>query len=516
MQDNETPQVIGNNSIVKDVDSREKNIFVKLWKQGNEILTPLFNLFKGVNEVIPSGASEENKLVTEADFKVVTDVIPEGASEENKLVTESEFSKTETGLAELAELFFLNAKNIEVPSNKAKVGDALYADSSGNKHFICAQSLDSASIPAGYEFVGPVAYRDGDKAGILYKSETSSVKWAQMWMFKVTGLKLDGTDTFVLQQGPVTGDTPVEVGTFTASEDAVDLDTLISELDTWLRANTTAEGAIADYNWHAEKHEDVDGVDSCFIVVDNTSNQCRFSPIKSSSSGASASSYMWEWYTPMQSNYSSIRRKDGVMTYSVVWNKERFKQYGVNANNPTDSLTTPGLFSEAGFNATTVVKGFYKTYDNYLDNMVPDENAVNGAYAAFKSQADALQACFSAISFKNISGTNTNVFAAEYIASTLKAHSTASVEGLNAGDFVVPTPDMMYKILSQMKVDGSDSINTTLVKAGSSAYVLNITRWSAARGADNAKNWVTYTNGYYTGSPFNSAFRVLFAAEIDL
>ena len=71
MQDNETPQVIGNNSIVKDVDSREKNIFVKLWKQGNEILTPLFNLFKGVNEVIPSGASEENKLVTDADLKKI-------------------------------------------------------------------------------------------------------------------------------------------------------------------------------------------------------------------------------------------------------------------------------------------------------------------------------------------------------------------------------------------------------------------------------------------------------------
>lgn len=71
MQDNKTPQVIGNYSIVKDVDSREKNIFVKLWKQGNEILTPLFNLFKGVNEVIPSGASEENKLVTDSDLKKI-------------------------------------------------------------------------------------------------------------------------------------------------------------------------------------------------------------------------------------------------------------------------------------------------------------------------------------------------------------------------------------------------------------------------------------------------------------
>ena len=86
MTTNKTPQVIGNNSIVKDVDSREKNIFVKLWKQGNEILTPLFNLFKGVNEVIPSGASEENKLVTEADLKNVTDLIPEGTTEENPLV----------------------------------------------------------------------------------------------------------------------------------------------------------------------------------------------------------------------------------------------------------------------------------------------------------------------------------------------------------------------------------------------------------------------------------------------
>ena len=409
-------------------------------------------------------------------------------------------------LAELAELFFLNTKNIEVPSKKAKVGYALYVDSDGNKHFICDKSIDAASIPDGWEFVGIVALREGDKATILYKTENTSVKWASMWLFKVNGLKLDGTDSFVLQQGPTSGSTPVEIGTFTASESATDLDTLVSELDTWLRANTTADGALADYNWHAEKHADKDGVDACFIVVDNINYQSRFTPIKSSTSGATAPLYMWDW-CGFTTDYTTIKRKDGVNTYAVVWNKERFKAYNTNVNSPTDSLTSTGLFNEDGFNATTTVKAYYGTYDNYLDNMVPDEDSTTGAYTMFKGKGQEVFDALKDVSFPNLSGTATKVFAAEAWA--------ASLGKLDGADFIVPSIDTAYEIFSAMKTDGSDPINAALVASGSSACSLSVARLVPARNSSSGA-WLLHSIGSFYNNPFSNNLRACCVALLTL
>ena len=406
------------------------------------------------------------------------------------------------------------SSNIEVRKSHCKVGDAVYADGDGKVHFIAGKSVVAADIPAGWELVGVVALREGTKATILYKTSSTGIRWASMWLFKVNGLKLDGTDSFVLQQGPASGSTPVEVGTFTASEAATDLDTLVSELDTWLRANTTAPGALADYNWHAEKHADACGVDACFIVVDNTSINCRFPPIKSSTSGASSSLYMWDW-CGFTTDVSQIKRKDGVNTFAVVWNKDRFKDYNNNVNSPTDSLTSPGVFNEAEFNATTIVKGYYGTYDNYLDNMVPDTDATTGAYALFKGKGKEVAEAIADIEFPNLSGTSTNVFIAESWSASQKAHSTASVEGLNAGDFYIPSIDTEYKIVSSMNVDGSDVINASLVKAGASKFELNVNRYIPAR----PNHYALYTSsadGSITQPAMGALCISIAIAEIDL
>lgn len=405
--------------------------------------------------------------------------------------------------------------NMERPKGSVPaIGDSVYADADGGKHFIITATLDVGELPADYEYVGAVAYREKRKAYVLYKTEKSNTKFARMYLFKVNGLKLDGTDTFVLQQGPTSGNIPVEVGTFTATAAATDLDTLVSELDTWLRANPTADGALSDYNWHAEKHVDADGVDSCFIVVDKVNSQSRFSPIKSSTSGATADMYMWDFAQEVV-NAPFIKRKDGVDTVNVVYNKERFKEYNTSAGSTTDSLTATGIFNEAGFNATTIVKGFYGTYDNYLDNMVPDEEATTGAYALFKGKGKEVSQKLAALVFKDISGTDVFVFeTCSYIA-TLKAHSSASVEGLDEGDFFVPSPDIANKIFREMKPDGSDVINSALVKAGASSFSLNRSRWVVARSSESV-SWKINNGGYFANYDYISSVNYVFCvAELD-
>ena len=408
------------------------------------------------------------------------------------------------------------SSNIEVRKSHCKVGDAVYADADGNVHFIAGKSVVAASIPADWEFAGVVALRKGTKATILHKNENSSVKFADCWLFKVTGLTfpLASSVSMVMQQGPTSGSTPVEVGTYTSTEGVATLDEFVEDLDDWLQDNPTASGALADYGWHAAKMKDADGNDSCFIIVDKIDYQSRFSPVKSSTSGVTAPMHMWD-YAGFTTDVTQIKRKDGVMTYAVVWNKDRFKAYNTNVNSPTDSLTTTGLFKEAGFDATTTVKGYYGTYDNYLDHMVPDTDATTGAYAVFKGLGKQTADRLNAVKYTPLNGTEKAVFGAEAYAAGQKAHSTASVPGLDDGDWYIPGIDEEYEIFSAMKTDGSDPVNAAFVAAGSSARSLSVASWVPAR-YSNSNAWSLYGSGSFNYNAFTGNLRACCVALLDL
>lgn len=435
-------------------------------------------------------------------------------------ITDSEWVPehwTQTSIAELLSAI-VKPQNVEKPKLNAAIGDAVYADALGNVHFIAGETVVAGGIPSGWEFVGVVALRKANKATILHKNENTSIAWAKCWLFRVEGLAFPLTSavSMVMQQGPATGSTPVEVGTYTSSEGVTSLDDFVIDLDTWLQANPTASGALSNYGWHASKMKDADGNDACFIVVDKIDFQSRFSPVKSSTSGATASLYMWQW-CGFDVDVSSVKRKDGVNTYAVVWNKDRFKAYNTNVNNPTDSLTTAGLFSEAGFNATTTVKAFYGTYDNYLDNMAPDKSATTGAYSEFDGLGEETSNKLAEVKYTPISGTETNVFGAVDYAKSQKAHSTANVEGLNTGDFYIPSIDDIYEIFSVMKTDGSDPVNATLVRAlgPGNERPLSVARWVPARDR-NYTTWILYSSGNFSTTTMYTNLRVDAVALYDL
>jgi hypothetical protein len=408
--------------------------------------------------------------------------------------------------------------NYEKPKRYAVVGDDVYADANGNVHFLVASTINPSTLPSGWEYVGAVALRKGSKATILHKNENSGIRFANCWLFKVTGLTfpLASSVSMVMQQGPKSGSTPVEVGTYTSSEGVATLDEFVADLDDWLQDNPTASGALADYGWHAAKMKDVDGNDSCFIIVDKIDYQSRFSPVKSSTSGVTAPLYMWN-YAGFTTNVAQIKRKDGVMTYAVVWNKDRFKAYNTNVNSPTDSLTTTGLFNESGFEATTTVKGYYGTYDNYLDHMVPDTDATTGAYAVFKGLGKQTADRLNAVKYTPLNGTEMAVFGAEAYAAGQKAHSTASVPGLDEGDWYIPGIDEEYEIFSAMNTDGSDPVNAAFVAAGSSPRSLSVGRWVPARYLNyNAWSIPGYGTFYNSYSYFYNYYWACCVAILDL
>ena len=112
------------------------------------------------------------------------------------------------------------------------------------------------------------------------------------------------------------------------------------------------------------------------------------------------------------------------------------------------------------------------------------------------------------------------MFTAIHYTKTLKAHSTASVEGMNAGDWYMPGLDEIVEIFSQMKVDGSDPIHQAFANAGqSSAYPVNpssnVYRWVPAR-CNDANTWLLHTAGSISISGFYADYRACGVALLDL
>lgn len=66
----------------------------------------------------------------------------------------------------------------------------------------------------------------------------------------------------------------------------------------------------------------------------------------------------------------TFTRTDGCVTWLTIMNQPRFRQVNSSANSPSDALYAPGVYSESGFNGTTVLKNYYGTYEKYLDAMM--------------------------------------------------------------------------------------------------------------------------------------------------
>ena len=428
-------------------------------------------------------------------------IVPEDASEENKLVDQLQLYK------ELHRV--TNGGTMLVG---AKVGDILWVDpTNGDKYF-----LDKAVYPPskaeadGLESVGVVYWTEGRKLGILHKDESETIKFTDGWLFKMSGINTNGTNANVitLQKFNGTNTTGVEVGTYDDSEDKpTTLSAFVEGFDAYLREHQTTEGAVS-YNWHCELMKDADGTDCAFIVVDTNTDyrQVSVNPIKSSTSGASASLYMWD-FSGQDTNSDKLLRADGVNTYACVYNKERFKQNNQNVNSPTDSLSSAGIFSQSNFtssNCPTVYAAYDGDYDKYLDAMLMKWPSDIGSQAELAGTGHDIGLVNGVHTHKKLDGTDTYTFAANRYSYARATEATRKSEGLGDGAWFLPDIVEGFKVFNSMKIDGSDAVNAGLIAIGSSARSLSVSRWVASR-SNSTYSWFLsssgYTRNYYFTNP---------------
>lgn len=383
--------------------------------------------------------------------------------------------------------------NVEITKKAVKVGDAVYVDGSGNLHFIdttgTVNNTDLTTAVAsggrGWTSVGVVGMRKGQKAWILHKTETDT-KYINAWAFKVTGYAAGTEIVFKAYTANDTADY-VEVTGFTPTDENVaSVSAMATAMNSFLTTNQNPTGAVQT-NWSACVMKDASGNDAVFMLLEGNSSSGvyyshRQSPIKS---GATATLATWD-LLGLTSDKTTNARVNGSHDLRAGWNKDQLYNYYKASTNrdsvgsPTDSITSGGLISEKAWNNNSfpTVKAYYGTWDKYLDSVmlkVPAGAYSSDAMPVYYGKAKEIQDKAKTVTFTSvISGSEKMVFKAFDV--------SASVSDGGAGlDWYMPGIEEAFGIFSQMKVDGSDPVNSAMVKIGSTASNLEHTRWVPAR-----------------------------------
>lgn len=389
----------------------------------------------------------------------------------------------------------------------AKVGDILWLDpENGDKYF-----FDKAVYPVsqaeadGLESVGVVADVDRRKLLILHKDESTDLDFANCWLFKVTGIHLDGTTNTLNMQQHASNDSAVPAGTFTDSTSTT-LAEFCTALDTWLRNHQTVEGGTTT-NWHCELMPDADGVDSCFIVVDTNSYQNRLTPIASGST-ATATIYMWQ-FASQNTDRTTLLRNNGSNVYYAGWNKERLIEWFSNPSNasiePSNNPNGSGLLNLTDFNGTSypAVKGYYGDYATYMAAMLMKWPSETGSQSAFAGTGHDIGLALGTHTHKNLAGESVYTFPANRYSYTRATEATRKSDDLGDGSWYLPDVVDLFKVFSKMKVDGTDAINDSL-SAISTRRSLSVSRWCCSRYYENY-SWLMHYSGNF--EYFNFAHR---------
>ena len=491
MSNKAIPQVSGNNNIVKLVDAQgNPEYFIRMFKQGHEVLIPLTDLMDKIN----------------GDVVEIKKLIPTDTSEQNPLVNNLKLYK---------ELH--RVPNSGTLLAGAKVGDILWVDpANGDKYFLDKSIYPvSKAVEDGLESVGVVADVNGRKLLVLHKDESTDLQFANCWLFNVTGINLDGTTNTLNLQQHASNDAAVAAGTFTDNT-STSLSDFCAALDAWLREHQTVAGASTT-NWHCELMQDADGVDSCFIVVDTNSYQNRLTPIASGST-ATATLYMWQFANQTTDRYTLLRN-NGSNVYYAGWNKERLIEWFSNPSNasiePSNNPNGSGLLNLPDFNGTSypAVKEYYGDYETYMEAMLMKWPSETGSQSAFAGTGHDIGLVLGTHTHKNLAGETVYTFPANRYSYTRATEATRKSDDLGDGSWYLPDVVDAFKVISKMKVDGTDAINDSL-SAISTRRALSVSRWCCSR-FYSSSSWFMYLRGNFGSGYFYLSSRCCAVALLE-
>ena len=420
------------------------------------------------------------------------------------------------------------AKGTPVETDDPQIGDALYVDGSGNKHYLKGgDMLKGTTIPSGYLPVGVVIQRRGDDVLVHYYNCNETKRFASAWMWEITGMTLDGASHSIVFRQRKNETEYVNIGTFTYT--ASTLADFCTALDTWLRSHPggTAAGAGWNYDWHCEYMENYLGNMACIVIADVMSDYRQANSIVAS--GATATMNFAN-ALPTIGDSTGFERVGGTHGTRAGANANRIIEYftsnpGTIATLTSDVTPTTAnvVVSKTQFESDShcaPLRAVYKTYAEYIKKcvMLKWPALTYGMKTSYGKQKEWTYA-LSGKTHKKKDGTTTPTFPAVSYAGSIAFNSP----GLESGCWRMMGIEDTYEMISKMKAGLSDHttyasydiVNKTLNAMGGAIVSLDDHRWLAVRSSDNYA-WMFSSAGIFRNNAFNSYLRVSAVALLTL
>lgn len=420
------------------------------------------------------------------------------------------------------------AKGTPVETDDPQIGDALYVDGSGNKHYLKGgDMLKGTTIPSGYLPVGVVIQRRGDDVLVHYYSCNETKRFASAWMWEITGMTLDGASHSIVFRQRKNETEYVNIGTFTYT--ASTLADFCTALDTWLRSHPggTAAGAGWNYDWHCEYMENYLGNMACIVIADVMSDYRQANSIVASGATATMN---YAYALPAIGDSTGFERVGGSHGIRAGANANRLIEYFTSNPGTTATLTsdvTPTtanvVVSKTQFESDShcaPLRAVYKTYAEYIKKcvMLKWPALTYGMKTAYGKQKEWTYA-LSGKTHKKKDGTTTPTFPAASYAGSIAFNSP----DLEAGCWRMMGIEDTYEMISKMKAGLSDHttyasydiVNKTLNAMGGAIVSLDAQRWHAVR-FNNSAAWIFSSAGYFNNSYFSNYLRVSAVALLTL
>lgn len=420
------------------------------------------------------------------------------------------------------------AKGTPVETDDPQIGDALYVDGSGNKHYLKGgDMLKGTTIPSGYLPVGVVIQRRGDDVLVHYYNCNETKRFASAWMWEITGMTLDGASHSIVFRQRKNETEYVNIGTFTYT--ASTLADFCTALDTWLRSHPggTAAGAGWNYDWHCEYMENYLGNMACIVIADVMSDWRQANSIVASGATATMN---YAYALPSISDSTGFERVGGSHGIRAGANANRLIEYYTSNPGTTATLTsdvTPTtanvVVSKTQFESDShcaPLRAVYKTYAEYIKKcvMLKWPALTYGMKTVFGKQKEWTYA-LSGKTHKKKDGTTYTTFPAASYAGSIAFNSP----GLEAGCWRMMGIEDTFEMISKMNAGlaghttyaGYDIVNKTLNAMGGAIVSLGDHRWLAVRYSSNDA-WIFSSAGIFGNNAFYSYLRVSAVALLTL
>lgn len=389
-----------------------------------------------------------------------------------------------------------------------KKGDIVCIDNKKQVQFIDLESFSLADLSAGWETVGPVAYRNGDQVLIMHK-DTASKTWSDIYSFRLTGYTLDGTERTGVFTIYTAASTHSDV-TFTYNASTVSA--FATQLRTFFAENTTEAES-----WQVVVNSD----DTIDIIMLYTYGDQRNNTAKS---GLTMTANLMSDVASL----ARIRRKNGYIGgEGAISSWYRALAY-FRADNSSTSYN-PSSEASLRRNYPICLPGYLGTSQYQTDHC----SALRAKYGQgeegwlkfMESCRPCLPSLVGNMAMRDGKALTYAIARHTYVAadgttkpvSQAAAYATAvgyDADGLRVGDWSLPTIEDLAFMLEDVKYNShstdrnSDPINKALYRLGKTAFSNGSFYWSCCRGSAGYA-WVAFGyGGFFGGNGMYNSFGV--------